>query len=771
MVIDTIKGASTTTAYANAVKFLTVEQANLALSTRQLSAVEKEKILIEAGLITSTTELTTADLINALTNKSRNAEDANSLLMSAGIITAETSEATATHTVTSAILEELVAKNKLSVADAQLIARKANVSAANLKEAATTNAVTGKISGAASIMGSTVMSTFKEIGGAVGEFATAHPILAIGTVITASLAFFNKKLKEIEKEQNELIDSAQTLQEEYRNTNKTLSENISSLEKQKDEFKELSKGVDDYGNNISLSTSEYDKYKSVVSEILGYSPELIEGYDKEGNAIANKNSLIERSIKLLKQEQRQRLKEITTDDKTGEIYEGAKASWEKTEGYEGAYTRNEIARWFDQNSHSNGWSFKYDVAKILGIEDEWRKEGYSLQNAIINNIEVVAMNIKAKKQKLLDLKDYKGESVFTEDEIEGIIEKTDTWQQQYADWQKDIEDAKHGMDDQFVLYAQKADGYDELTDAQKAFVTNYIKATGDIVDADGRILSKDEVIEKANGYTKFVEKLATDPNFDDARENINKLFALDKSKMSAGEYEKQVNAMLKELQDKFKLSDDEVSDFKIALGFTFVSDGKTTVKTMVDSIKSKLQDEFDDKVDDLSLDELKVAYNIMADLPEGTLLSWDELQEKINATSDSVNDVTLSLSSLEKTSDNIGKLSTAYKELDDNGYITIKTLNELQTATGLSGDEWATYETKLLNAKKGSAEFNQAMSDLTYKIIENQLSTVDLTNATDEEVAAIENKIAASLRENGVANASAVAHDAVTKAKARNPHF
>lgn len=209
-----------------------------------------------------------------------------------------------------------------------------------------------------------------------------------------------------------------------------------------------------------------------------------------------------------------------------------------------------------------------------------------------------------------------------------MVDKADTWQQQYADWQRDIEDAKHGMDDQFGLYAQKADGYDKLTDAQKAFVTNYIKATGDIVDADGRILSEDEIIEKAKGYTKFVEKLATDPNFDGARENINKLFSLDKSKMSAGEYEKQVEAILKELQDKFKLSDDEVLGFKIALGFTFVSDGNTTVKTMVDGVKAKLQNEAQQEAESKKIDLSQIIFGNI-DLNNRKILDWtDENIEK-----------------------------------------------------------------------------------------------------------------------------------------------
>lgn len=125
-----------------------------------------------------------------------------------------------------------------------------------------------------------------------------------------------------------LIESANEMTQTYREQSKTLNDNIKSLQGQKDEFERLSKGVDDYGKNISLSSDEYDRYKSIVEEILGYSPELIAGYDEEGNAIAKKNGLIERSIELMKEEQRQKLKEMTTDEKTKTAYKGAKAEYD-----------------------------------------------------------------------------------------------------------------------------------------------------------------------------------------------------------------------------------------------------------------------------------------------------------------------------------------------------------------------------------------------------------------------------------------------------------
>lgn len=132
------------------------------------------------------------------------------------------------------------------------------------------------------------------------------------------------------------------------------------------------------------------------------------------------------------------------------------------------------------------------------------------------------------------------------------------------------------------------------------------------------------------------------------------------------------------------------------------------------------------------------------------------------------NKTTASLSELKSASDSISSLSSAFKELSDDGYITTETISKIQEETKLSGDEWETYKQKLLTAKKGSAEFSQVLSDLTYKILDAKFKKNGLVDATEEEIAAV-------LRENGVVNASAVAHEYATrninsegKAKAEN---
>ena len=123
-----------------------------------------------------------------------------------------------------------------------------------------------------------------------------------------------------------------------------------------------------------------------------------------------------------------------------------------------------------------------------------------------------------------------------------------------------------------------------------------------------------------------------------------------------------------------------------------------------------------------------------------------------------INEMAVALDSLKDASESIATLQKAFDEMSEDGYVTTETLSKIKEAVGDNIDNWDKYQQKLLTAKKGSAEFKQVLSDLTYAIIENKFETIGLENATEGEIAAI-------LRENGVLNANEVAHDMVTRAK------
>lgn len=577
-------------------------------------------------------------------------------------------------------------------------------------------------------------SEIKGFGSSVLGLIKAHPIIAAITAITAVVGTAIISAKQYQEEQEELIENAKALQEEYRSVTKSLSDSISSLESQKAGFSKLAEGVDEFGNNISLSADEYDRYKSIVSEVIGYTPELISGYDAEGNAIANKNSLIERSIELMKEEQRQKLKEMTTDEKTSTAYDAATASWNQTKGYD-VEARNNIYSLLKNKDE------EYNILNSLGLYDEYKdykskvsSMNQNLSSFIHDNHQIVIDAIKENKQSLYDAQDNFGENIFTTEEVDNLVDWANEWQKAYTDWQKEIEDAKHGMDDQFELYAQRADGYEDLTDAQKAFVNEYIKATGDIIDADGNLLSEDEILKKAKSYEKFVDKLASDPNFEVARNNINKLFALD-SEVSAGEYEKQVDAILADLQKEFDLTDEEIKDFKISLGFEFTSEGTTRTSELIQMVQDKLSDEFDGKALELSLDDLVIASNL--EVSPGTLLSWEELIKLINEAKGLDANKTENLTpeelntNINNSLDTIQKSHTALQEFKD-------AMENGMTESALSGVAELSSELKAMVAEfyagtVSADELYSALKDHYTTDLENYGDAIIAKNELNEE--------------------------------------
>ena len=74
----------------------------------------------------------------------------------------------------------------------------------------------------------------------------------------------------MEEAQQEITDSQNKLKE--------VSEN-------KDRFLELAQGVDQFSNNISLSKDDYQEYLDISNKLADIAPDLVTGYDEQGNAL------------------------------------------------------------------------------------------------------------------------------------------------------------------------------------------------------------------------------------------------------------------------------------------------------------------------------------------------------------------------------------------------------------------------------------------------------------------------------------------------------
>lgn len=88
-------------------------------------------------------------------------------------------------------------------------------------------------------------------------------------------------------------ERADELVSSFNSAIKTANTNAQKTEEIIDTYERLSKGVDNLGQNVSLTNDEYEKYKSLTQDIAEMFPSLIKGYDEEGNAILNLKGNVE----------------------------------------------------------------------------------------------------------------------------------------------------------------------------------------------------------------------------------------------------------------------------------------------------------------------------------------------------------------------------------------------------------------------------------------------------------------------------------------------
>lgn len=118
-------------------------------------------------------------------------------------------------------------------------------------------------------------------------FMSTNPIgwvmLAISAITMGIQALFS--LKSAEEQLEELNDAI----EEHIAKVKDLANSYKELQKKGtdnfDRFAELAKGVNEFGDNISLTDEEYEEFLRLNNEIAEMFPDLVSGYDSQGNAM------------------------------------------------------------------------------------------------------------------------------------------------------------------------------------------------------------------------------------------------------------------------------------------------------------------------------------------------------------------------------------------------------------------------------------------------------------------------------------------------------
>lgn len=430
-----------------------------------------------------------------------------------------------------------------------------------------------------------------------------------------------KGLDELANSVDNCKERVDNLMSSYQTALDTANSNASRVEELASDYEKLSKGVNNLGENVSLTSEEYEQYNSLVSEIADMFPTLIQGYNDQGTAILNLKGNVEGLRDAYKEAQTEAYNTLIASGENGDGNDIIK-QWEDV------HDPGFFARLFDLGSAEVGGKISVSDA-LAQLEEIQKLTAEEYRN--IENITAVGSHKEIESltdiQKEIGYGSYIGKALgingnVTDKEFEEAKKQAKVLAQTYN---AEIESALSDVETLANAYLMTNDDYSKLTDSSKTAASLLVNNLTEDIASD--FSSKEDV---GSWVDSVVSKLQNNPTLSNA---INGLFTTDLSNMSVDEAKAVVDQYINTIA---KILEEDPVDVKVRLGFDdYNDDDIAPLKTKVQGF---LKDEFDDKVGELSLDDLQVASKL--EIPEGTLLSWDELKQKIEETKNAASEET-----------------------------------------------------------------------------------------------------------------------------------
>ena len=551
---------------------------------------------------------------------------------------------------------------------------------AELAKTASTNALTAS-EAAATTMTNKFMFSMKGLGVAL----KAHPIF-LAVTIFATIAAVIYKVKQSAEEASRKIDELTT---SFREQSKSLQENKSHFQELASKYEKLSKGVDSLNRNVSLSAEQHEEYLSVVNEIAGITPSIVQGYDAQGNAVLSCKGNVEELTAAYNDLIIAANNSVLTEGK--DIFDNFKKD------------QKELDESNFKNTEMNTDSYKA-LKEILNSSDidETIKKYFSGGTITAKQI-VAALRDTGLKQK--DDESGYGFLLRSIKENRSIVEAI------VNDFDKDMREASERMSaisQAYISNAFLSTDYSGISSSIKSAVSSITSQLG--YDFYSGLENVDELYDYlGNLLDKFKGFSKTDENV------INTVLSFQtegNSKTTSVEDYLSAMQSIQEIIARFDV--DTQKNFKIFLGID-----DSDVDSQIEDVQEILEEDFHDKINKLSLEDLGIAAELK--VKKGTLLSWDELIKRIKSAKKTISKISDDTSftdifslktesgeatDLSNLKDNINEITTAYQALSEateeyrtTGSLSFSAIEKLME----SGDEWLNY----LTVEDGQLRINE----------------------------------------------------------------
>lgn len=466
----------------------------------------------------------------------------------------------------------------------------------------------------------------------VGIGLAASALMQLGAMALSWVGTKIQKAATYDKDKIEAADKTRTNYQDKLSDTKT---NISTLKGNKTEFESLSKGVDEYGNNISLDTSSYERFLNIRKEILDTTPSLISGYDAEGNAIAKTSGLIDKAIESQEKKLKSTQKDYSSDATWDKLNKGNQESLKKAAGglldkslsKDIESTRKNISDEIYKRTSSSGDSF----GKAFG---DATKKVIGGKKALDLTKDTDISKFANNYSKIFDQMKEDNPSISTE-AIEANVSK---YVARYNKIMKEIKSLAKQYKEDFQNTVSASDGYDKLSSKGQSFLSGIAGNIIDFDNANEKDLTDDNISKKRKDLQKitkeFTKNKKAQEDLDELVKTTNKTGGKSAKKWSE-DVQDAYNDLTKTLGKKvdgktLSAAFEDAFDFKFSKDGDILHDGKN-VEDMIKGIQDKLGKSKDTTkfLDGLDFTEMSQAFDILNSQTEKWTGSLDQLKERL----------------------------------------------------------------------------------------------------------------------------------------------
>lgn len=655
------------------------------------------------------------------------------------------------------------------------------------------------LSGLNGAKGSLVGYGVSLVGATVKTFALEAATMALNAALTWGVSFIVTGVitaisNWIRKEEI-LAEKAQAAQDKIKDLNDTFKTHQQLVSDSAKRYAELAQGVDQIsGKNISLNNDDYEEFLNLSNQLADAFPTLSRNYTENGDAIVQLSGDVDTIVGSLQSliEAERQLKNQQIADELPTIFKNAAS---KSNAYNDEIDRliakrDTLLQGLDSVTSDNfgklfenGLASKYleiiskDIDEYIKIESDYQKilDDAKIAYDSITQDPIHTGEFDSSGNEILEYKTsiYIDPSV-TDEEInnakKSIKSTTDALATEYENDIKDLNSQINNivaqnksnwtsLSSSLAAWLNTEDSYKIMSDDMQATVQNVVNS----LDWSKLDFSS---WDDAKEYIK--DNILNLYKTDDGKEilkNIEVLFDIqtqfNNGEVTVKEYQEKLSSFLTTIQN---LDPETQKAIKLLFGISTDDDGNiaSDVDTMVNNVGNKIQDKFKDKVGSLTLDDLKIASTL--EVPEGTLLSWDELIQKIKETKNTLSDET-PISFVDYMS-GVQQLATGLDQLDKI-YADVQNKEDFDWSSILNNDTFKTCFSDMQNVteeyKASYEEFIETVSNSPNDINAcqqafNKLATAYVNNEQALKGLNEENKEATInfLEEKGISNAREV---------------